>query len=393
VSPRSYELIDLVVRWVHVIAGIMWIGNSLLFNWLDRILEQPSKPGPGKQGETWLIHSGGFYLVEKTLLTGEPLPKPLHWFKWQAYTTWLSGAVLLVVVYYTSGRALMTGNESVLTPSTAVLVGIGSIVAAWVVYDVLWRFVFRVSRAAAALLSVLALLGLTWLLVDLLSGRAAFIHVGAALGTIMAGNVAMTIMPSQRVLVRSVQGGHGSDPVIADQAKTRSIHNNYLTFPVIVLMLSSHFPSVYGSPYSWLLMLVLIAGGGAVRHLMNVRFTWRPWRLALTVVIAAGILLLYGLVNAGVPRDPASGPVSFDQAHAIISHRCVSCHSAVPSDPTFGPAPSGVSFDSPDQVRAFAQRIRERAFVTRTMPPANKTGITDEERAALGAWGSSEPSR
>jgi uncharacterized membrane protein len=391
VSPRTLELLDLVARWIHVIAGIMWIGNSLLFNWLDRILQPSSRGGEGMQGETWLIHSGGFYFLEKTLLIGQPLPRPLHWFKWQAYTTWLSGAVLLIVVYYTGGRALMVGGAHPdMSPGTAVAIGAGAIVLTWLVYDLIWRFVFRRSHAAAAILSVLGLLALTWSLTHLLSGRAAFLHVGAALGTVMAGNVAMTIMPSQRALVRSVEEGRGSDPVIANQAKTRSIHNNYLTFPVIVLMLASHFPSFHGSRFSWALLLVLIVAGAAVRHVMNLRFTYERWLPALAVTLALSVGSMYALLHAGAVRGTAaavvSGNVTFDEVRSVIDRRCATCHSSRPADLTFGPAPAGVAFDTPEQIHAFAVRIRERAYVTHTMPPANKTRITGEERALLGHW-------
>ncbi|CAN5179827.1 urate hydroxylase PuuD [soil metagenome] len=392
-SPRTLELLDLIARWVHVIAGIMWIGNSLLFNWLDRILEPSSREGDRMQGETWLVHSGGFYFLEKTLLIGQQLPRPLHWFKWQAYTTWLSGAVLLLVVYYAGGRALLIGgSRPELSPAAAVAIAAGSIVLTWVVYDVLWRVLAPRSKAVAALLSIAGLLALTWILTHFLSGRAAFIHVGAALGTIMAGNVAMSIMPSQRVLVASVGEGRGSDPVIADQAKTRSIHNNYLTFPVVVLMLSSHFPSFYGHRLSWIILLVLIAAGAAVRHLMNARFTYRRWIPALAATVAVGVAALYMLVNSSGDRGRAMAAVrpvaevTFEEVRSVIDRRCTPCHSAQPSDVSFGPAPGGAAFDTPEQIHALSQRVRERAVETRTMPPANKTRITDEERALLGRW-------
>jgi uncharacterized membrane protein len=392
VSPRTLELLDLIARWVHVIAGIMWIGNSLLFNWLDRILQPSSRRDKGMQGEAWLVHSGGFYFLEKTLLVGQQLPRPLHWFKWQAYTTWLSGAVLLVVVYYVGGRTLLVGGARPdLTPAVALAVAIGAIVGTWAVYDVLWRFVAPRSGAAAVLLSLVALGALVWLLTYALSGRAAFLHVGAALGTIMAGNVAMTIMPSQRALVAAVSEGHGSDPGIADQAKMRSIHNNYLTFPVIVLMMSSHFPSLHGHRLAGIILLVLIAAGAAVRHLMNVRFTFNRWIPALGATIAVSSAALYLLVHSDTGRRQAIVgrplvPVTFEEVRSVLDRRCTACHSAQPSDLSFGPAPGGAAFDSPDQIHALAARIRERAVETHTMPPANKTRITVEERELLERW-------
>jgi uncharacterized membrane protein len=406
VSPRTLELVDLLVRWVHVIAGIMWIGNSLLFNWLDRILEPSRRGGEGMQGETWLIHSGGFYFLEKTQLVGEQLPRPLHWFKWQAYTTWWSGLILLIAVYYVGGRALMVGGaHAELTHVQAAWIGVGAIAGTWILYELIWSFVYPRSRAGAAALSLIGLVVLVCTVTHLLSGRAAFLHVGAALGTLMAWNVVHTIMPSQRVLARAVQEGHGSDPAIADQAKTRSIHNNYLTFPVVILMMTGHFPSVYGQQNNWLLLLVLIAGGAAVRHVMNVRFTYRRWRMALVSVVLASVLALYLLLDATWTRRSGGGDMrasaeravpevaTFAEARSIIDRRCTVCHSQQPADLSFGPAPGGAAFDTDEQIHSWAPRIRERAVLTRTMPPGNKTRMTDAERAMLGHWLESAGSR
>jgi uncharacterized membrane protein len=393
-SSRLLELLDLTFRWVHVIAGIMWIGNSLLFNWLDRNLRPASRAAPELYGEIWLLHSGAFYFVEKSSLAGQPMPRPLHWFKWQAYTTWLSGAALLLVVYYVGGRALLTDPARAdLTPGVATTVALGSIVVGWLVYDVLWRFIARRSATVAGALSIVALVGVVYALTSLLSGRAAFLHVGALLATIMAGNVAMTIMPSQRVLVDAVIAGAPPDPAVAQAAKTRSIHNNYLTFPVIVLMLSSHFPGVYSHPLSWVLLLVLIAVGAGVRHIMNVRFTFAQWVPALALTIVAGFVALLVLGRPNVGRSSASvvgapppAQVSFADARSIIDRRCTACHSATPSIAEFGPSPGGVSFDDPARIQALAERIRVRAIDTRTMPLGNRTAMTDGERALLARW-------
>lgn len=391
------ELLDLAFRWVHVIAGIMWIGNSMLFNWLDRNLRPSSRGGPEVYGDIWLLHSGGFYFVEKTSLSGQPMPRPLHWFKWQAYTTWLSGAALLIVVYYVGGRALLTDpTKAALTPTVAMAVAIGGIVVGWLIYDVLWHYVAPRSETAAGVMSVVALVLIVYALTSLLSGRAAFLHVGALLATIMAANVGHTIMPSQRVLVDAVTSGRPPDPARAQAAKTRSIHNNYLTFPVIVLMVSSHFPGVYGHSLNWLLLLVLIAVGATVRHIMNVRFTFKQWVPALGLTLAAGFAVLFVVGRAG---SAAAGSVSsvaaaaalpaqvtFADARSIIDRRCAACHSANPSITEFGATPGGVSFDDPARIQALAARIRARAVETRTMPLGNRTHMTDRERALLARW-------
>ena len=390
------ELLDLSFRWVHVIAGIMWIGNSLLFNWLDRNLRPSSRGAPEVYGDIWLLHSGAFYFVEKTSLSGQPMPRPLHWFKWQAYTTWLSGAALLIALYYVGGRGLLTDPAtSSLSQLAAVGVGVGAIVVAQIVYDALWKMVGPRSMAAAGALSIAALVMLAYGLTSLLSGRAAYLHMGAVLATIMAANVAHVIMPSQRKLVAAVTAGQPPDAAVAWAAKTRSIHNNYLTFPVIVLMLSNHFPSVYGNRYNWQLMLVLIAIGAAVRHILNVRFTFPRWRPALALTLAAGFAVLFiagrtsarmdavanGVDGASVPAD-----VSFEQVRSIIDRRCAACHSQAPSIPDFGAPPAGVSFDDPARIRALVARIQVRAVETRTMPLGNRTHMTERERAILARW-------
>ena len=391
-SSHLIELLDLTFRWVHVIAGIMWIGNSMLFNWLDRNLRPPSRTATEVYGDIWLLHSGAFYFVEKTSLAGQPMPRPMHWFKWQAYTTWLSGVALLIVVYYVGGRALLTDPvRASLTPTIALAVALGSLVGGWLVYDLLWRFIAPRSATLAGALSIAALIGIVVALTSLLSGRAAFLHVGALLATIMAGNVAMTIMPSQRVLVAAVEAGRPPDPAVADAAKTRSIHNNYITFPVIALMVSNHFPGIYGHPRSWLLLLVLIAVGAGVRHILNIRFTYRPWVPALAATVVIGFVVLL-IAAAPTGLQGGSGPlriptqVSFEDARSVIDRRCAACHSANPSITEFGPGPGGVSFDDPAQIRALAQRIRVRAVETQTMPLGNRTKMTIEERTILEAW-------
>ena len=396
-SGGALELVDLVARWIHVIAAIMWVGNSLLFNWLDRNL-RPASPetsgspaSKGTLGNIWLLHSGAFYFVEKTLLGGQPLPRPLHWFFVQAYTTWWSGVTLLVAVYYFGGRATL-GDTTVapLSHRMAVLVAVGAIAGGWALYQSMQLYVAPRAPRAAAAIWITGLTAIAIALTQLLSGRAAFLHVGAMLGTIMAANVRFTIVPSQRELVASVTEGRGADPAVSARAKRVSIHNNYFTFPVIVLMLISHFPGVYGGRLNWLVLLVLIAAGAAVRHVLNIRFTFPAWQPVLAGTIVGGVLALIAILRVGsstnVVVSDSSGPVSFTDVRHVIDRRCAVCHSVAPSDLSFGVAPGGVTFDTPEQIPAHAARIRERAVVTRTMPPGNKTNITDAERAMLGRW-------
>lgn len=388
-TSAAWELLDFVARWVHVIAGIMWVGNSLLFNWLDRSLRPPTTAERGHEalGTIWLLHSGGFYYVEKTLLRDEPLPAPLHWFKWQAYTTWLSGMALLVVVYYLGSRAVLAGAG--LSHAVAFGVGLGSIAGGWALYEVMQRFVAPKAPTIAAATWIIAFVAIAIGLTQVLSGRAAYLHVGAMLGTIMAGNVFFTIVPSQRELVSSVAGG-GGDAAVSARAKRVSVHNNYFTFPVIALMVSNHFPAIYGNRFAWVLLLVIVAAGAAVRLVLNLRFTSPAWKPALVATMAASSVAIYALLSVSPPSVPMSlpstGAVTFADARHIIDRRCAVCHSMNPADVSFGPAPAGVAFDTPEQIGSLVARINERAIVTRTMPPNNKTHMTDLERAVLAKW-------
>ena len=393
-SFTGVELLDLLARWVHVIAGIMWIGNSLLFNWLDRNLvpagHTPQTPRP--LGIIWLLHSGGFYYVEKTLLDDAPMPSRLHWFKWQAYTTWWSGTALLFVVYYLGGRAVLADpGVRALTHAQAVLVGAGGILLGLALYESMQRLVVPRAPRLAALVWLAGLIGIAVGFTQLLNGRAAFLHVGAMLGTLMAANVVLTIVPSQRALVASAQAGGDASAELSARAKRVSIHNNYFTFPVIALMLSGHFPSLYGHPNNWVLLLVLIAGGATVRHVLNTRYELRGWGYALAGAIGATVIALYLGMRSGtseprVQAGDATAPITSADVRHVIDRRCGACHSVRQSDASFGPAPGGVTFDTEAEIVLRALRIRERAVVTRTMPPGNKTRITEEERALLGRW-------
>lgn len=383
----TLELIDVALRWLHVIAAIMWIGNSLLFNWLDRNLRPAAEPRARSLGEIWLMHSGGFYQVEKTLALGGVTPRSVHWFKWQAYTTWLSGAALLVAVYYVTGGALLVNPASGLSTGAAVATGVAVLLGGWLVYELIWRSPLQRHDTSASLLCFLLVIALGYGLGRVFTGRAAFLHVGALLGTIMAANVRFHIMTAQRAFIATIESGVPGDERLSAAAKLRSIHNNYMTFPVIVLMLSSHFPALYAAPRSWAVLAVLLLGGAGIRHVLNIRWTLPAWRTALAVVMVSTLGALYLLtLPAGVTADAVGGSVQFSDAQAIVQKRCTVCHSASPADRTFGAPAGGVAFDTPEQIRAMAARIEARAVVTQTMPPANQTWLTDEERAALGRW-------
>lgn len=390
-DPHIREILDLVFRWVHVIAGIMWVGNSMLFNWLDRNLRLPANAKPGLEGEIWLVHSGAYYQIEKKQLEPQQLPDVLHWFKWQSYTTWISGFLLLVVVYYMGGGAfLVDPGVSAITPGQATWLGIALLVVGWLVYDSLWRSPLGKLGLFPVLLSVALLVGVAYSLSQVLSARAAFLHVGALLGTLMAGNVFRRIVPAQKNQMAATKAGQKPDPRLGYNAKQRSIHNNYMSFPLLFIMVSNHFPVTYQNGQNWLVLMVLMLTGAGIRHVMNIRFHFKPWIPALTAIALVGTGALYALTRPSAPSVPslvpAHEPVAFSQVQAIVRARCATCHAARPTDPTFTLAPAGVMFDSPEQIQAMAQRIQARAVSNQSMPLGNKTGMTEEERLILGRW-------
>ncbi len=390
-DPHLREIIDLVLRWVHLIAGIMWVGNSMLFNWLDRNLFKPKGGDPNLVGKIWMVHSGGFYEIDKKFLAPSQMPETLHWFKWQSYITWMSGILLLGVVYHTDGGAyLMDPGVSTISSKAAHMMSVALPFGGFLLYDLLWRSPLRKIEPLAIALSLGLGVGAVWIATHTLSGRAAFIHVGAMLGTLMAGNVFFHIIPSQRELVRATVAGQPQDEAIAWRAKQRSIHNNYMTFPLLFTMVSNHFPGTYGTQKAPYVLLVLFVTGALIRHFMNIRFTFRQWIPALVATVLVGGAAVVFLVRPPKPAaamsDKPAAPVSFVQVHAIIETRCVPCHSKTPSDKTVAVPPNNVMFDTPEQIRAFSERIRVRAIEQRTMPLANKTQITDQERETVGAW-------
>jgi uncharacterized membrane protein len=390
VEESVRELLDVLLRWAHLIAGIMWIGNSLLFNWLDRNLVADTGAGERHVGRIWLLHSGGFYDVEKKFLAPNEMPRVLHWFKWQSYTTWMTGAALLVLLYWTGGATLMIDPGIMrLTPGVAAAIGVGVVAGGWIVYDGLWRLLGRFESVATAL-SLAMVAGVVWGLTHVLSGRAAFIHVGAMLGTCMAGNVRFHIIPSQHKLVDATRAGQPQNRADSAHAKQRSIHNNYITFPLLFTMLSNHFSIVTGSKYSWLLLGILFVGGALVRHWLNIRFTFKQWLPALagTFLVSIGAVAAFVVHPSSGEAAPSPGgpPVSYAAVQLILHDRCVPCHSDQPTVVSNPVAPAAVRFDTPDQVEMWKERIKARAVVTRTMPLNNRTEMTDDERDTLARW-------
>lgn len=383
------DLLDFVFRWAHLVAGIMWIGNSMLFNWLDRNLVKAAagEGNPLSQGKIWMVHSGAFYEVEKKLLAPGEMPTPMHWFKWQNGITWMTGISLLVVVYYMNGAAFLVDPQvRALGAQAAISLSVGSLTLGWVVYDLLWRLwgerAPRLLTALSLLLLLLAAYGYTLLF----SGRAAYLQTGVLMGTIMTGNVWMRIMPSQRQLIAATQEGRPQDVLLSQRAKQRSIHNNYMTFPLLFIMISNHFASTFGHSWNWLILMVMVVASAGIKHYWNLldRGVKRTW--VLVVSILALVFMSVAISPAFEDSLDAAIPATFEEANAVIQARCVQCHSASPTDDQWTAAPNGVMYDTPEQIKAMADKIMARAVRTKTMPQGNKTGMTDEERTILKRW-------
>jgi len=389
------ELLDVIFRWAHVIAGIMWVGNSMLFNWLDRNLEKSKDLSRLSQGKIYMLHSGAFYDVEKKLLEPGEMPATLHWFKWQNFTAWSTGICLLVIVYYFHGAAFLV-DPSVhdVGPMIAILLSASSLLCGWLIYDAIWRTLGEHRPRLATALSVIFLFGAIWGFTLVFSGRAAYIETGVLIGTIMTGNVWSVIVPSQHGLVAATVSGKEQDPKLSIQAKARSIHNNYLTFPLIFIMVSNHFSAATTHHLNWLILIIVCVGGAGIRHFMNIRYTGGGKQLLKGAWLApafvmGGIAITGLMVVTRIDQKPKFGidhPVKFGRAQEIIAVRCVPCHSLKPSDDMFHAAPLGMMLDTPEQIKTMAPRIKYRAYDLANMPFNNKTKITDEERAELAAW-------
>jgi len=379
---------NLLLRWTHFIAGIAWIGSSFYFIWLDRALTNPAQPRAGVEGDLWMVHSGGFYQVEKRRPGPGEIPPVLHWFKWEAMLTWITGISLLVLVFYFSGAYLLDPGVSRIGRAPAIALGIGLLIFSWPIYDGLWRSPLAKRAAVAAIVSLALLTAVTVLLCRLLSGRAAFMHVGSILGTLMVANVWERIIPAQQQMVAATRAGRPADFTLGERAKQRSVHNSYMTFPLLFIMLSNHFPATYASPQNWLVLLLLFLAGAAVRHAMIGHGTSSRWALVPAALALAGAMFLSTPKGAAAPASgsAADSVPAFSVVRSVIAQRCLPCHSQYQSDRSFGPAPGGVTFDTPESLVRLAAQIGVRAVDTRTMPPANKTGMTDEERALLARW-------
>ncbi|EDK27942.1 hypothetical protein VSWAT3_19138 [Vibrionales bacterium SWAT-3] len=430
-DPHITEWLNLAIRWIHMIVGVAWIGASFYFVWLENNLNRVN-PKTGLSGDLWAIHGGGIYHLEKYKLAPPEMPEHLHWFKWEAYFTWVTGVCLLGVVYYLNAEIYLIAPGSGLDSTTAIAIGIGSFVAGWFIYDLLCDSPLGKTPVLLGVVLFVLLVAATYGLTQVFSGRGAYIHVGAIIGTIMVGNVFRVIMPAQRNLVKAIEEKREPDPALPAKGLLRSRHNNYMTLPVLFIMISNHFPSTYGSEYNWLILAGLAIFSILVRHYFNTRhgsqkFAWTVPVAALGMITLAFVTSPYAkkqmtpVVQApvvqeapvsttesateeiassntastaadsqAVPADhamsTASAGVSFETINKVIQERCSVCHSATPSHAAFAAAPAGVMLDTPEEIKANVPRIVAQTVTTQVMPLGNMTQMTDEERALIGTW-------
>jgi len=400
------EWINLLARFAHVITGIAWIGASFYFIWLDNSLETPKSEqdvADGVGGELWAVHGGGFYHSQKYTIAPNELPEKLHWFKWEAYTTFITGAFLLALMYwYQAEIYLIDPSVLAIGKPIAVSLGIVTIVCGWIIYDLLCKSVLGKNDTALAAIMFVLLSIVAYALCQVFSGRGAYIHFGAMLGTIMVANVFFVIMPGQRDLIAAKNEGRAPEAIHGIKAKQRSLHNTYFTLPVLFVMISNHYAMTYAHEYNWLILIGLSLAGALIRVYFVQRHKGTQSPLTLIVAAALIIGIIWAIApdikpvsadaadgsatNAGATVASMSNPELNTLAHEIVVNRCVSCHAQNPAHPGFVLAPMGIMLETPEQLAARALAVYQQSVATKAMPIGNLTGMTDEERAQLGEW-------
>ena len=392
-----WDWLAFAVRWLHVITAIAWIGSSFYFVALDLGLRQRPGLPAGAFGEEWQVHGGGFYHIQKYLVAPAEMPEHLTWFKWESYATWLSGLALLAVVYY-SGASLFLIDPAVLDVSVpvAILVSLACLASGWIVYDLLCRWLIGKADTGLMILLYVVLVFMAWGLTHLFTGRAAFLHLGAITATIMSANVFMVIIPNQKIVVADLIAGRKPDPKYGKIAKQRSLHNNYLTLPVLFLMLSNHYPLAFGTEFNWVIASLVFLMGVLIRHYFNTvharkgnpTWTWLATCILFILVIwlSTAPKVLTGEARASAAAQVYVASAHFPAVRDTVLGRCSMCHAAEPAYEGVYHAPKGVVLDSDAAIAGHAREIYLQAGRSHAMPPANVTQITEAERALLVAW-------
>ena len=390
-DPYITEWLNLVIRFAHLIVGIAWLGASFYFVWLDHHLATPpqEKSDKGIAGDLWAIHGGGFYEVAKYKLAPPKMPAHLHWFKWEAYTTWITGFLLLSLMFYVAAETYLIDKRIAdLTQFQAIALGLGSIIVGVGSYEILVRTQLKDHGLMLAIILLIIATALSYGLTQIFSARGAYMHMGAIIGTIMAGNVFFGIMPSQRALVKAVEEGKVVDAKYALNAKLRSTHNTYITLPVLFIMISNHYPMIFNHSANWLVLMAIVLITAAIRQYFVLRHFGKHQPLIFIVAIIATVVLAYAIApkNVELTLEQQQQLLSDKQVQSIIEQRCSSCHSNNNSDDIFKTAQAGIVFSDLTSIKQWAPRIKARVVDAKDMPFMNKTQMTATERRHLSIW-------
>ena len=387
---------NLLLRWLHVITAIAWVGSSFYFVFLDNNLIKPESPDlleKGVGGAMWAVHGGGFYNPQKYMVAPKKIHTHLHWFYWESYTTWLTGFALFSVSYLWQAQTYMVDPQLIAwTQGEAVAVALAFLVGFWLIYDILCRTIGAREGGDkwVGLLVFLVVVGASWLATHVFAGRAAFLLVGAMIGTAMSANVFFWIIPGQRKMVKAMGAGEPVDPIHGKRGKQRSVHNTYFTLPVLFAMLSNHYSFMYTGPYNWLVLVAMMAAGALIRQFFVMRHGYKLGRngnpapyawLGIAVIVALIVVMRPPVpaANNSAATPPVATPVAVADVKQVMTARCVMCHGE-------GMQMKGVRLDSEEWINRHAQAIYQQVVVTKAMPMNNATGITDEERALIARW-------
>ena len=384
------EWLELAFRWLHLIAGIAWIGSSFYFMFLDYSLLPDESLPSGVKGASWNVHGGGFYFMQKYTVAPETMPDVLHWFKWEAYFTWISGFSLMVIIYYWGADSFLIDKEVMdLNQWQAIGISVGAFVAGWIIYDQVCKSPVGKNDIALSVIVFVMILLAAYGFTHVYSGRGAFVHVGAMIGTIMVANVFFIIIPNQRIVVKALIAGETPAAYLGAEGKQRSTHNNYLTLPVLLMMISSHFPMIFSNKHSWLVVGLVIIVGGIIRDYYNAKNQGKSgsrlkWQWPSAAIFMA-VLIVFISYREDVKVAEGDQLEAIDVL-AIVQARCVSCHAAKPTDEDVENAPGGVKLETISDIRKYSSKILKQSVLTNVMPLGNKTKMTKKERQGVGDW-------
>lgn len=389
--------LNLIIRWAHIIVGIGWIGTSFYFVALDYALRKQDASEDGVMGDAWQVHGGGFYHVKKFMVAPDHLPEHLIWYKWDAYLTWITGFALLAAQYYLNADVyLIDPSKVVMSEGVAVGFSIASLVAGWLIYDLICRLTQSRSALVTAILVFVFLIASAYIYTHVYSGRGALIHVGAMIGTMMAVNVFGVIIPNQKTIVASLIAGEAPDPRLGKIGKQRSLHNNYLTLPVLLMMVSNHYPVLSSHAHTWLVVALIIIVGACIRHLINRHEAGDElksfiWALPVAAIVLLAVVIITAPRPLPVPQTQAGSStaaemISDAEALSIVQTHCGACHAPIEGFEDYFVPPKDIPLITIQDLVRYRAQIREQSVISRAMPMGNPTGMTDQERAQLGAW-------